>query len=172
MKKYLMFILTLAVLSATVLTQISANQGFAEPNWREPFLDLTSPKFGQIKNIVWLDDFILTDNAVLVLATKPKDNLSYSYLSYLDVATGESTLLAEFPAHQYLDDVILSTNPFSGKSVITAYNAGIVRTTLSRDDQQHVHAEQEFLPIAGFAEANSMDFPGNLYYSRANDNLH
>jgi hypothetical protein len=171
MKKYLMFLLTLAVLLATVITQISANKTLAKPNFREPFLEFSSPKFGQIKNIVWLNNFILTDNAVLVLATNLKDNLSYSYLSYLDVATGESTLLAEFPTHQYLDDVILTSSPFSGKSVITAYNEGIVKTTLTRDDKQNLHAEQELIPIDGFNEANSMDFQGNLFYSKANDNL-
>ena len=171
MKKYVMFLLTLAVLLATVITQISANKALAKPNFREPFLEFTSPKFGQIKNIVWLNNFISADNAVLVLATKLKDNLSYSYLSYLDIVTGESTLLAEFPTHQYLDDVILSIGPFSGNSVITAYNDGIVKTTLTRDDKQSLHAEQELLPIDGFDVATSMDFKGNLYYYKANDNL-
>ena len=167
----MMLLLTLAVLMATVMTQISANQALAKPNFREPFLEFRSPKFGQIKNIVWLDNFILTDNAVLVLATNLKDNISYSYLSYLDIATGESTLLAEFPTHQYLDDVILFANPFSGKSVITAYRDGVVKTTLTRDDKHNLHAEQELIPVNGFDEATSIDFKGNLYYSKANDNL-
>ncbi|MDR3599675.1 MAG: hypothetical protein P4L49_04215, partial [Desulfosporosinus sp.] len=167
MKKYLMFLLTLAVLIATVITQISAYKVLSKPNFREPFLEFTSPKFGQIKTIVWLNNFILADNAVLVLATNLKDNLRYSYLSYLDVTTGESTLLAEFPTHPYLDDVILFTN----NSIITAYSEGIVKTTLTRDDKQNLHADQELIPINGFDEANSMDFKGNLYYSKTNDNL-
>ena len=171
MKKYLMFLLTLVVLLATVITQISANKALPKPSFREPFLELTSPKFGQIKAIVWLDNFILAENAVLVLATNLKDNLNYSYLTYLDVVTGESTLLAEFPTHQHLDKVILSTTPFSGNSIITAYIEGIFKITLTRDDNRNLHTQQEFIPIIGFDEANSLDFKGNLYYSKANDNL-
>lgn len=171
MKKYFMFLFTLVVLFATVITQISEYKALPKPNFREPFLEFTSSKFGRIKNIVWLNNFILAENAVLVLATNLKDNVSYSYLSYLDVVTGESTLLAEFPTHQYLDDVILFTSPFSSNSIITAYSDGVVKTTITRDNNQNLHAEQELLPINGFDEANSMDFKGNLYYSKANDNL-
>ncbi|MBC2724506.1 MAG: hypothetical protein HGJ98_09490 [Desulfosporosinus sp.] len=171
MKKYFMFLFTLVVLLATVFTQISTYKALPKPDFREPFLELTSLKFGQIKTIVWLDDFILAENAVLVLATNLKDNISYSYLSYLDVATGDSTLLAEFPTHQYLEDVILFASPFSGKSIITAYRDGVVKTTITRDDKQNLQAEQEHIPINGFDEANSMDFKGSLYYSKANDNL-
>ncbi|KGK91096.1 hypothetical protein DP73_05520 [Desulfosporosinus sp. HMP52] len=171
MKKYFMFFFTFVVLLATVFTQLSTYRALPKPNFREPFLEFTSSKFGQIKNIVWLDNFILAENAVLVLATNLKDDISYSYLSYLDVATGKSTLLAEFPTHQYLEDVILFASPFSEKSIITAYRDGVVKTTISRDDKQNLYPKQELLPIDGFNEANSMDFKGNLYYSRANDSL-
>ncbi|AFM39416.1 hypothetical protein Desaci_0346 [Desulfosporosinus acidiphilus SJ4] len=167
MKKYLMFLLTLAVLIAAVITQISAYTALPKPNLREPFLKFTSPKFGQIKTMVWLNNFILADNAVLVLATHLKDNRRYSNLFYLDVTNGKSTLLAEFPTHPYLDNVIL----FSNNSIITAYNEGIVKTRLTRDDKQNLHADQELIPINGFNEANSMDFKGNLYYSKVNDHL-
>jgi len=166
-----MFLLTIVVLFTTVVTQISANKALPKPNFREPFLEFISPKFGQIKNIVWLNNFISADNAVLVLATNLKDNLSYSDLSYLDIATGESTLLAEFPTHQYLDDVILFTSTFSGKSIITTYREGVVKTTITRDSNQNLHTEQELIHIDGFDEANSMDFKGNLYYSKLNDKL-
>jgi len=159
MKKYFMFLFTLVVVFATVITQISEYKALPKPNFREPFLEFTSSKFGQIKNIVWLNNFILTENAVLVLATNLKDNISYSYLSYLDVATGESTLLAEFPTHQYLDDVILFTSPFSGNSIITAYREGVVKTTITRDNNQNFHAEQELIPINGFDEAKMI-----IYY--------
>jgi len=163
MKKYFMFLFTLVVLLATVFTQISTYKALPKPDFREPFLELTSLKFGQIKTIVWLNNFILAENAVLVLATNLKDNISYSYLSYLDVATGYSTLLAEFPTHQYLEDVILFASPFSGKSIITAYRDGVVKTTITRDNKQNLQAEQEHITINGFDEANSMDFKGSLY---------
>ncbi|MGC7873375.1 hypothetical protein ACPUYX_17860 [Desulfosporosinus sp. SYSU MS00001] len=171
MKKYLMALFTLIILLATVITQISAYKALPKPNFREPFLKFTSAKFGQIKNIVWLDNYVSTDNALLVLATKLKDNISYSYLSYLNAATGESTLLAEFPTHRYLGNVILFTNSFSGYGVITASRDGIVKTTLTKDNNRNLHADQGFIPIKGFNEATSMDFKGNLYYSKANDNL-
>ena len=171
MKKYFMFILTLVVLFATVITQISEYKALPKPNFQEPFLEFSSSRFGQIKNIVWLNNFISAENAVLVLATKLKDNTSYSNLSYLDVSTGESTLLAEFPTHQYLDDVILFSSPFSGNSIITAYKEGVVKTTLTRDNKQNLHTGQELFTIDGFDEANSMDYKGNLYYSKANDHL-
>ena len=67
--------------------------------------------------------------------------------------------------------LILSTGPFSGKNIITAYREGIVKTTITKDDKQNLHTEQELIPINGFDEANSMDFKGNLYYLVTNDNL-
>ncbi|KLU64800.1 hypothetical protein DEAC_c31280 [Desulfosporosinus acididurans] len=171
MKKYLMALFTLIVLLATVITQISEYKALPKPTFREPFLEFTSAKFGQIKNIVWLNNYVAADNALLVLATKLKDNISYSYLSYLNAATGESTLLAEFPTHRYLGNVILFTNSFSGYSIITASRDGIVKTTLTKDNNRNLHADQGFIPIKDFDEATSMDFKGNLYYSKANDNL-
>lgn len=166
-----MLIFTLVVLLATVITQIPDNKTHPKPNFREPFLEFNSSKFGQIKNIVWLDNYVLSENAVVVLATNLKENISYSSLSYLDVATGESQLLAEYPTHQYLEDVILFDSPFSKHSIITAFNDGVVKTTLTRDNDQNLHAEQELLTIEGFEEANSMEFKGNLYYSKENDKL-
>ncbi|MHB8075949.1 hypothetical protein [Desulfosporosinus fructosivorans] len=171
MRKYIMLLFTLVVLLATVITQVPEYKTHPEPNFQEPFLEFNSSKFGQIKNIVWLDNFVLSENAVVVLATNLKENISYSTLSYLDVATGESQLLAEYPTHQYLDDVILFDSPFSKHSIITAFNEGVVKTTLTRDNDQNLHAEQELLTIEGFEEANSMEYKGNLYYSQENDKL-
>lgn len=49
MKKYFMFLITLVVLFAAVITQISEYKALPKPNFREPFLEFTSSKFGQIK---------------------------------------------------------------------------------------------------------------------------
>jgi len=171
MKKYIMCLFTLVVLFATVITQISDHKTLPNPDFREPFLEINSSKFGQIKNVVWLDNYVISENAVLILATNNKDNSSYSSLSYLNVATGESQLLAEFPTHQYLNDVIMFDNPFSQNDIITPFKGGIVKTKITRDNDQNLHADQEYLTIDGFEEADSMEFKGNLYYSKTNDNL-
>ncbi|SHI14586.1 hypothetical protein [Desulfosporosinus lacus] len=172
MKKYIMLLFTLVVMIATVITQISEYKTHPKPEFREPFLDIKSTKFGQIKNIVWLDNFVLSENAVLVLATNHKNNIDYSSLSYLDIANGESKLLAEFPSHQFLDNIILFDNRLSqNNGIITAFNEGVVKITLNRDDNHILFSEQEFLPIEGFEEASSIDLKGDLYYSKPNDHL-
>ncbi len=171
MRKYSMLILTILLALLTVGVYAYENYNTQLPNIKQPHLDITSNKYGKINNIVWVDNYISHDTALLILANKENNDLNYSYLYYLNVETGQDKLLAEFPAHKYLNDVILFDNPFSSNSIVTAYNKGLVKTTLIADKGQELQASSEKLEIPGFTEATSMDFKGDLFFTKSDTEL-
>jgi hypothetical protein len=124
MKKYTILFLTLILLFLTVAAYALENNDQERPDLKLPTLNLASPKYGQIKNILWLKNSIGGDKALLFLAENSKDGIPSSSLYYLNIDSGEPLLLGEYPAHPYLNHVILFDNPFAGDSIITASTKG------------------------------------------------
>lgn len=138
-----------------------------------PNIDINSSKFGEIKEILWVDSFVSRDPALLILATQEKEGVDYSSLFYLNIDNEESMLLSESPSHKNLDAVILFDNTFSSSSIITAYKDGIVRTTLQRNnfEDEDLMVSNDMIPIEGFETADSMDYKGQLFFSKSDDQL-
>lgn len=171
MRKYSMLIFTILLALLTVGTYAYENYNINIPEIKKPQLNITSKKFGDIKNIVWLDNFTSHEAALIILANKEKSDIKYSYLYYLNVETGQDILLAEFPAHKHLNNTILFDNPFSSDNIITAYNKGLVKTTLISNKDQEIKSSTDIIEIPGFTEATSMDFKGELFFAKSDDKL-
>jgi hypothetical protein len=171
MKKFTMLVLTLLLLFLTAVAYAVENNDRERPELKLPALNLASPKFGQITNIAWLSNFVGSERALLFLTAQAKAGTPYSSLYYFNIDTGEIRLLGEYPAHRYLDRVILFDSPFNSNSVITAFAQGIVKTGLHPDNNGKLNPEQEFVPIDGFAEATGFDAKGPLFYTKADDPL-
>lgn len=164
-----MLFTTIVMLLLTLTVYIYENK-IVIPQIKQPTIAIDSQKFGKIKKIAWLSEYISDKNALIILSSRKVDNIDSSYLYYLDIDTGKSNLLAQFPSHKNLDNVILF-EPFSTESgIITAYDKGIVKIPFhSLEDT--VSAYSRLIEIEGFSEATSMDFKDNLIFTLANDNL-
>ncbi|MDP4142947.1 MAG: hypothetical protein Q8936_00490 [Bacillota bacterium] len=164
MRKFSMLTFTILLIFLTITVHGYENYITKVPEIKKPSFNVNSSKFGKIKDIEWLDNFLCGDNAIIILASKE----NYSYLYYLNVENGNYKQLASFPVHKNLDDVILFDNSFSGKGIITAYDHGIVKTTISKNDKDEIISSSEQEKIDNFEDATSMEFKGNLYFTRAN----
>lgn len=173
MRKYFILIITIAMLLLTTIAYIYENSNIHVPEIEKPSFNISSSKFGEIKNIVWLDNSVAPYNALIILSSRINDGIAYSYLYYLNLDINKSILLSEFPSHKNLDDVILFDNTFSSDDIVTAYDKGIVRTEIewNRDSEMAGEGHPKMIEIDGFEDANSMDFKGSLFFSRTDDKL-
>lgn len=174
MKKYIMLFVTITMVLLTSISYAYNNLSSQAIGIKKPSINIDSSKFGRIQNIVWINNFISSDNALIILSSREVNGSSNSYLYYLNIDSGKSNLLSDFPSHKNLDDVILFDCGFSGYNMITAYDRGIVKTGIVRPNgsiNSPVKAQSEKVEIDGFQDATSMDCKRTLFYTRAGDNL-
>lgn len=171
MKKYTLLIVTVFLLLLTAAAYALENNNREQPDLKLPTLNLASTKYGQIKNIVWLSNFVVNEKALLFLANNNKAGQQFSSLYYFNIDSNDVQLLGEYPAHPYLDNVILFNNPFASNSIITASASGIVKTDFESDQDGNLNPRQEYIDINGFEQSTSFDYKGTLFYARANDPL-
>lgn len=169
MKKFRMLIFTLVMVVSTIISYAYENFNVKAPEYKQPAININSSKFGEIKEMVWLEKY--SANVILILSSRNQNNTSVSCLYSLNIDNGESKLLHEFPSHKTLNNIILFDDPFSSNSIITSYNEGIIKTKITMIENKKFTYEYEVLPIEGFENANSMDFKGNLFFTKSNDNF-
>lgn len=171
MKKYTMLMITLTMISLTSISYMYNHYHTQIPTTTLPSTHINSSRFGEIKEVLWLDNFVSGDAALLILSSQEKQGIDYSSLFYLNIDDGESMLLSEFPSHKNLDHVILFDNTFSGRDIITSYKDGIVKTTLQKNNDEDLMVSSDMITIEGFENANSIDYKGQLFFSKSNDKL-
>lgn len=171
MKKFSMLIITIAMIFLTCLAYVYENNNAYIPKTKKPEVNISSSKFGEIKNIVWTSNYISLNNSLIILSSKVKNGVNYSSLYYLDADNGKYKLLSEFPSHKYLNNVILFDNSALGNNIVTASDKGIYRTYININNNNSIDARTEFIKIDGFEEATSMELKRNLFYSKNNDKL-
>lgn len=169
MKKLKMLIFTAAIVLLTFISYVYENFNVNVPTYKQPSINMNSSKFGEIKEITWLENY--SRNILLILSIKNNGSSNISCLYYLNVDNGKSQLIHSFPSHKNLNDVILFDDPFSSNDIITAYNSGIVKTKINIDDLNNLSFQYEPIEIDGFNDANSMDFKGDLFFTKENDKL-
>lgn len=168
MKKYFMSIVTLFMLLLTALTYIHENNVQA-PQFKQPSISIDSQRFGLIKKIVWTNKYMHDSKSLIILSTRSSEQGDISYLYNLNADTGKSELLAEFPAHKNLNNVVLFDAPMGLNNIIVPYDKGIIKVNYPTTDKNS--ATQQRIEIAGFDTVTSMDFKNKLIYTRQNDNL-
>lgn len=168
MKKYFMLLLTLFMILLTTAVFIYENNVQA-PQIKQPSISIDSQRFGLIKNIVWTNKYMNDNKSLIILSSKNTGQGVMSYLYHLNIDTGKSQLLAEFPSHKNLSNVVLFGGPMSQQSIVAAYDKGIIKVNYPPTDQGTV--THEMIDITGFETATSMDLKGNLVYTRENDKL-
>lgn len=169
MRKYRMLAFTLLIALLTTIFYAYENLGVKIPEYRKPAIDIISSKFGEIKNITWSNNFSAPDKSLLVLSSRMQGDKKYSYLYYLNVDNGQYKLLYEFPSHKYLDDVILFDRISINDTIISAYDEGIIKTTISRDKNNSVSSfSSELMAIDDFQDATSVDYKSNISYTKYN----
>ncbi|MFL0266635.1 hypothetical protein [Candidatus Clostridium radicumherbarum] len=168
MKKYFMLLLTLFMILLTTTAFIYENNVQA-PQIKQPSISIDSQRFGLIKNIVWTNKYMNDKKSLIILSSKNTGQGVMSCLYHLNIDTGKSQLLAEFPSHKNLNNVVLLDGPMSQHSIVAAYDKGIIKVNYPTTDQGTV--THEMTDITGFATATSMDLKGNLVYTRENDKL-
>jgi hypothetical protein len=168
MRKYFMLIVTVFMLLLTTSAYKYENSGQA-PQYTQPSISIESQRFGLIKKIIWTTKYMNDNESLIILSTKNNEQGAISCLYHLNIDTGKSKLLAEFPAHKNLSDVVFFDAAMGPHFIVAAYNKGIVRVSYLTDETGS--ATQDRIEIAGFDIATSMDVKGNLVYTRENDNL-
>lgn len=169
MKKYRMLIFTLLIALLTGIFYAYENLGVKIPEYKKPAINLTSSKFWEIKNITWSNNFAAPDKSLLILSSRVKGDKKYSYLYYLNIDNGQSKLLYEFPSHKYLDDVILFDRIGINDTIVSTYDEGIIKTTLTRDKNNIISSyHSELIAIEDFQDASSIDYKSNISYTKYN----
>jgi hypothetical protein len=168
MRKYFMALATVFMLLLTTATYIYENS-VEPPQIKQPSISIDSQRFGLIKNIVWTNKYMNDNKSLIILSSRNTEQCVMSYLYHLNVDTGKSELLTEFPAHKNLNNVVLFDAPMDQSSVIAAYNKGVIKVNYPTSGTGS--APEERIEIAGFDTATSMDLKGRLIYTRENDNL-
>ncbi|KOA18846.1 hypothetical protein CLHOM_27850 [Clostridium homopropionicum DSM 5847] len=172
MKKFRMLIFTLIIALLATIFYAYENFRVKIPEYKKPGINLTSSKFGEIKNITWANNFVAPDKSLLILSSRMQGDKKYSYLYYLNTDNGQSKLLYEFPSHKYLDDVILFDTIVIRDTIITTYDEGIIKTTLTRDKNYRVSSSHsELMAIDDFQDATSVDYNSNISYTKCNNKL-
>lgn len=167
MKKYFMLIITIFMFIFTVAAYKYENN-IQIPEIKQPSISINSKKFGQIKNIIWESQYKPDNKALIILSTRDTDEGTISYLYHLNIDTGESELLTEFPAHKNLNNVVFNDS-FNSRKIIAAYDKGIIKVNYQSDSPSS--ATQEEIEIPNFDKATSMDLRSDLIYTLENDNL-
>lgn len=168
MKKYFMLMATVFMLLLTTAAYFYENN-VQVPQVKQPSISIDSQRFGLIKNIVWTSKYMNDNKSLIILSTRSTGQGIMSCLYHLNVDTGKSALLAEFPAHKNLKNVILFNAPMGQESVIAAYDKGVIKVSYKTADPGS--ATHEMTEIAGFDTAISMDLKSKLVYTRENDKL-
>lgn len=168
MRKYFMLVVTIGMFLLTTAAYRYENSAQV-PQIKQPSISIDSQRFGLIKRIVWTNKYMNDNKALIILSTRTTSDGIRSYLYHLNVDTGKSALLAEFPAHKHLNNVILFDSPTGLNSIVAAYDKGILKVNYSTENPGA--APHEGFEIPGFETATSMDLKGNLTYTRENDNL-
>lgn len=169
MKKLGMFIFTLIMLILTVLSYAYENFNIEVPKYKQPSINIDSKKFGEIKEITWLEGY--PGNILLILSSKKENGIPMSYLHCLDIDTGESKSLHGFPSHKILNNVIFHDDPFSSKDIITTFDRGIIKTNITLNENEKLDCFYDLITIEDFENANSMDFKGSLFFTKPDDNF-
>lgn len=167
MKKFTMLIITVIMLLITTISYAYENFNIKVPEYKKPNFKMTSSKFGEIKDIVWQDSY--NGNSLLILSMKKVNNENMSFLYFLDIDNGKSSLIGEFPSHKILNDMILFDSSFSSSDIITASANGIIRTEIITNDKNEMLWNNQIIPIEDFEDATSIEFKGNLFYSKPDD---
>ncbi|WP_129600106.1 hypothetical protein [Anaerophilus nitritogenes] len=171
MKKYTMLVITITMILLTSISYMYNHYYTEIPTIILPSPHINSSRFGEIKEMLWLDNFVSEDTSLLILSSQEKQGIDYSSLFYLNINDGQSILLSEFPSHKNLDHVILFDNTFSSRNIITPYKAGIVKTTLHKNNDKDLIVSSDMIAIEGFENANSIDYKGQLFFSKSTDKL-
>ena len=168
MRKYFMLSITVFMFLLTAGAYIKESNARV-PQTKQPSISIDSKKFGQIKNIVWTSKYMHDNKSIIILSSKNTEGGANSYLYHLDINTGNSGLLAEFPAHKNLNTVVQFDTPLGINTIIAAFDKGVIKINYPTDDISA--STQQRIEIPGFDTATSMDYKGNLIYTRENDNL-
>lgn len=176
MKKYSMLIITIIMIIATAISYAYEFKDLDPPEYKEPHINIHSEKFGEINDILWASDFISPQRAIIILSSYEYEGENRSSIYYLDIDTGKTTLLSDYPSHKNLNDAIVFKNGFSENNIITAYDKGIVKTQIvfKREDPQIHEVDfgiDEMVEIEGFEDATSMDYSSGLFFTKEKDNL-
>jgi hypothetical protein len=139
------------------------------PQYKQPAISIESQKFGTIKKILWTNKYMHDFNSLIILSAKSTEQGAISYLYNLNISTGKSELLAEFPSHKTLNNVVLFDIPSGQNNIIAAYDKGIIKVNYSTNNNGAADAQR--IEIAGFDTATSMDYKHRLIYTRENDKL-
>lgn len=150
-------------------TAYKYENNFQVPQIKQPSISIDSQRFGLIKRIVWTNKYINDNRSLIILSTRNTGQGLTSYLYHLNVDTGKSELMAEFPTHKNLNSEVLFDSPTGLNTIVSAYDKGIIK--ISYPTGEAGSSSQERIEIAGFDTATSMDFKGNLIYTRENDKL-
>lgn len=168
MRKYFMLMVTIFMLLLTIAAYKYENN-FQISQIKQPSISIDSQRFGLIKRILWTNKYMNDNKSLILLSTRNTGQGLTSYLYHLNIDTDKSELLAEFPAHKNLNSEVLFDTPTGLNTIVAAYDKGIIKISYSTGDAGS--ASQERIDIADFDTATSMDFKGNLIYTRENDNL-
>lgn len=169
MKKFGMVIFTLIMIILTTVAYAYENFNIEAPKYTHPSININSKKFGDIKEITWLNNW--PGKALLILSSKEENGTLMSRVHYLNIGTGESKLLHEFPSHKTLNNIILYDDSFSSNDIITTFDKGIIRTSLNINQNKELDHHYNSITIEGFDNATSMDFKGNLFFTKSDDNF-
>lgn len=169
MKKFGMFIFTLIMLILTILSYAYENFNIEAPKYKQPSININSRKFGEIKEITWLENRPGKD--LLILSSKKENGTPMSYLYYLNIDTGESKLLHGFPSHKTLNNVIFHDDQVLSDDIITTFDKGIIKTNITLNENKKLDCFYDLITIEDFENANSMEFKGNLFFTKPDDNF-
>lgn len=169
MKKLGMFTFTLIMLILTILSYTYENFNIEAPKYKQPSININSKKFGEIKEITWLEN--LPGNILLILSSKEENGTPMSYLHCLNIDTGESKLLHGSPSHKTLNNKIFYDDPFSSRDIITTFDKGIIKTNVTLNENKKLDCFYDLITIEDFENANSMDFKGSLLFTKPDDNF-
>jgi len=70
MKKFRMLIFTLVIALLTTAFYAYENLGVKIPEYKKPTINISSSKFGEIKNITWSNNFVAPDKSLLILSSR------------------------------------------------------------------------------------------------------
>ncbi|WP_186430378.1 hypothetical protein [Clostridium sp. BSD9I1] len=169
MKKLRMLTFTLIMLILTILSYAYENFNIEAPKYKQPSININSKKFGEIKEITWLED--RPGNILLILSSREENGTPMSYLYCLNIDTGESKLLHQSYSHKTLNNAIFHDDSFSSDDIITTFDKGIIRTKINLNENKKLDYSYDLLTIEDFENANSMDFKGSLFFTKPDDSF-
>lgn len=168
MRRYKMLIFTLLVFVATALAYLYEHKEYTNESYKLPSLKFHSDRFGDIRNISPIRNYSLP--IFLILSTDESTNSST--LSGLNISKNTDTKFYSFNTHSVLQDKILSDN--TGGTIATVEKDGVNFSRVFSsfgEGKEEIQLDRSFMEIKDFANANSIDYNYNLFYTKSNDNL-